>query len=692
MTTNEAQKEQDAPFTLYDCYLGPKAGRYALDLEHRVKGEKVDWTGRAEMTFEVSAARLTLPSPGDVHTVYPPVGAAAYFGDTLPYVAFNRRSLPWERSVARATTDGDRRTPWLALVVLTANDLASATLRTAPASALTDTADKAALYSPWTDEALADSFTLTDDEKKLSLKLLELDAGLFRKVCPTRAELRLLAHVREVDTRGKRDGDARATGEYALLMANRLPQTGVHTAAVVSLEGWGAWLDDANYHKDQAKVRLVVLHSWQFTSVEGVGTCAAWVKDRLDVGAFTFGDAHLPADDADLRATLAEGYTPVAWQPDDKPDARTFAWYRGPLAPVSLDAFADDSAPFDKADAALVVDERTGMVDLSYASAWQVGRLAALASSSFADAARAWSQTRHQEAVRLEEIRREHDPGAADVTPRTFGEDLIECLKNLDATEAKPGASLAHVRTMADWLARLALLELVPFRYLVPSDKLLGREQLRVFYLDPRWLDALTDGALSVGVASLKRRDMLRSNRGLVRRALRWLMARQRAVARGEKLTRPGAGALDATLKPLAGFLLRSQLVKSFPGVEIEVWEGSRKLDFLRLDTVAEGVLFGLVEGSPTRVVVREPREGLRFGAVDKKLSERDDKGVTVTGGAKYDVSARGDAQAPGVIDLGALAAQMNKRGRDDLSSALFALQWLLPPQDVEIPWKSPAR
>ena len=55
-------------------------------------------------------------------------------------------------------------------------------------------------------------------------------------------------------------------------------------------------------------------------------------------------------------------------------------------------------------------------------------------------------------------------------------------------------------------------------------------------------------------------------------------------------------------------------------------------------------------------------------------------------------MSARGDAQAPGVVDLDALAAQVNKRGRDDLGSALFALQWLLPPQDVEIPWKSTPR
>ena len=49
------------------------------------------------------------------------------------------------------------------------------------------------------------------------------------------------------------------------------------------------------------------------------------------------------------------------------------------------------------------------------------------------------------------------------------------------------------------FLARLRLLEGVPFSYLVPDAELIPTETIRFFYLDRNATDALVQGALSVG-------------------------------------------------------------------------------------------------------------------------------------------------------------------------------------------------
>ena len=46
------------------------------------------------------------------------------------------------------------------------------------------------------------------------------------------------------------------------------------------------------------------------------------------------------------------------------------------------------------------------------------------------------------------------------------------------------------------WLARLRMLEGVPFQHLVPDAELLPPESIRFFHLDREWTDALTQGCL----------------------------------------------------------------------------------------------------------------------------------------------------------------------------------------------------
>jgi len=59
------------------------------------------------------------------------------------------------------------------------------------------------------------------------------------------------------------------------------------------------------------------------------------------------------------------------------------------------------------------------------------------------------------------------------------------------------------------WLASLLLLKNIPFQNIVPDTGLVPAESLKFFYIDFSWIDALMDGALSVGRngGSCKRRQ-----------------------------------------------------------------------------------------------------------------------------------------------------------------------------------------
>jgi hypothetical protein len=61
---------------------------------------------------------------------------------------------------------------------------------------------------------------------------------------------------------------------------------------------------------------------------------------------------------------------------------KTVSWYRGPLIPVPPEQLSDHFCP--TADAALAYVPEDGMFDVTYAAAFQLGRLLGLQSGHFA--------------------------------------------------------------------------------------------------------------------------------------------------------------------------------------------------------------------------------------------------------------------------------------------------------------------
>ena len=187
-------------------------GAYTLSVTQRLDppGQSVDPLTKH---LVVTGPRFTLP-PDQPLSFFPPENATGAFSTRLPQVVLRRRTLPWERYIDRGEPD----LPWLALVVLADGEGQLTTGQPVDTTGLPD-------------PDLRDSDTrdvLTVTERVVS------------RVFPSKQDLPWLCHVREVDLSDTELALGDDDGWLAVVLANRLPQPGVHyTACLVSLEGHG---------------------------------------------------------------------------------------------------------------------------------------------------------------------------------------------------------------------------------------------------------------------------------------------------------------------------------------------------------------------------------------------------------------------------------------------------------------------
>jgi len=138
--------------------------------------------------------------------------------------------------------------------------------------------------------------------------------------------------------------------------------------------------------------RLVLLHSWTFTC-EGDGTFRQLMQG-LDVGMIGDTDPASKLTVADTGHILL-GVT-------DRLGAPEQSWYRGPL--VSQPLTRDPLGPYHSADQARRVVAETGAENISYACAFETGRLLAAADGRLAQELMRWRRTAFRASARTTSI------------------------------------------------------------------------------------------------------------------------------------------------------------------------------------------------------------------------------------------------------------------------------------------------
>ena len=551
----------------------------------------------AAAKFVVSGPRFSI-ADSEVESVFPPSGASGLFDQALPNIILKSDTLPWERSPLQQARS-ENSPPWVALLVLSADD---------PVIQSTKTVAEARRGDPEPGES--DSAAVVTIQVALDLLL---------KILPAKEELGMLAHVRQVAPAGD---EANPLPARSVVLANRLPTAGkAMTAHLVSLE---RLYDENGFVNTPAAdpVSLISLYRWTFFAESpqfghfeeimgkvnrGSGSDAAGLEFQLPSGQLATDEAGRAA-----KKYLDSGYIPLPHR--FRQGDTSISWYHGPLVPLGsagsvgsasevllTSPQAGASVPALASDELLLCDAATGMFDVSYASAWEIGRLLMLQNTRLAPNLYEWKKAKTRQKKMAAAA------GTVSHLPKPPN----------SAGDADPGDALFDA--IVNWFNQeLVLMGALPFRYLVADDGLLPTESMRFFTIDRLWMDCMIDGAFSVA----------------------------RHTAGDIPLDRELMALISARLTfPASGLLLRSAVVPDFPGMQMEAYAGRGPalppdgsiapptLKLLRKENLAPSVLLALFDASNvTTADFHLPPESLHFGVSITELpgALRDPSNATV--------------------------------------------------------------
>ncbi|MFM6734044.1 MAG: hypothetical protein ACKPJT_00010 [Microcystis panniformis] len=585
------------------------SGIYTVQVEQKVKTRESDkipeQTFSKELIFYVDGHRFAPLTPDAIYAVFPPAGNLGEYSNALPHIILKRSTLPWERTIK--STDPDL--PWLALLLFQESEKPEP--QTIKLKELKATSGN--IKFPKFDREPGQN-----DEDVLTV--IDVPKNILEKILPSEKDLTLLASVNQITD----ENDKPLSEPLATILGNRLPKKGeVSTVYLVALEE--RYDKDGKFDYQGAGpndlIRLVSLASWSFTCVNSKHNFDALLKEiNRDPDTLRLSSKEPPQNPA--KQYLDLGYVPLhhALRQGDK----TVSWYHSPL---STGQSQDNlTAPVAIADELMRYDPNTGMFDVSYAMAWQLGRMLTLQNQPLAVEIFNWKRSKAQD---LHQIQQQvlHLPFQS--TTETNG-DLPTAI--------------------ASWFQDLELLKNVPFNYLVPDTRLLPPESLRFFWVDSYWVDCLQDGAFSVGRVT---KEDLR------------LDVQSRSLRRSK----------TQSDKTITGFLLHSEVVSGWPGLEIEGYVNrvtgtdfvrtDDKLTIIRRDRLSDNILLCFFAGEVKTLDLSLKGSTVNCGVDLINTGTKITKGLRNLDGEQkeghIEVPFRNENLEVGVIDIEGMAKRLRQ-------------------------------
>ncbi len=440
---------------------------------------------------------------------------------------------------------------------------------------------------------------------------LLLTCEQLRAALPAPQDQPFLRHLRQVSTLQNKAAQTLEDGTLLCLFSHRPPPVSSDVQKITLCLVNMAQTIPLQDLPPETTILLPLLHHWSF---------------QQSAGSFDFGHIARGLSAGYLGARksqeplLQQGFIPM--QHHLRGGGQTVSWYRGPLVPIPVQPRA---LPRETglADAYTLYDPACGMLDVSRSAAWQLGRLLTLRSGHFTNTLQKLRSLRTRYLItRQSQLKTSKMLGtdwSLSGSSSQWSQQLdmlcAGCLcstpREREDSTAVPSLDLrqpavwhqasqigaAQQQTVDNWLDNLCLLQDVPFSYLVPDESMLLPESLQLFYLDTGWIAALRQGALSVGRQS--ETDAFHD------------LAFWQAKATVSPPTGP------------QGFLLRSQMVKIWAGLEVYAYTqpaGDTTCRPLRLERLRPDVLLGIFDSAFCRLEFVEPAEELHISCEETRM------------------------------------------------------------------------
>lgn len=715
---------------------GLQARPYTVDVEQPIQAGSESQTLLSHQTFDVVAPKYVLPDNA-IHSVYPPQGHQDGI-EVLPHVIFNDPTLPWERIGSFNAEDlkstdprfedyiGRNRVPWLAVFVFSQDELqldqkdldhdqgifseidefkTNGIKQTPTYTVKMAMNDVPLIKDCVTPIPKPDPNVEKDARGDVVLVPRALFGSLFTQfdkdgkadtTAPDVYPYRFLAHRRDVNSQGMAvSGSATVddSGSFGVVLSHRsapfsLTQPTavfVHLVSIEGVEQMRPW----PIQSDKRFVAMCSLASWSYIALPPE---TPNVRDQFLTlgGSLDLLRPKLNIDDAKklndqqphgprLLQRLNNGYSMSRYR--TQTGETTACFMRGPFIPDDVnDPLESWWTSLSTCGTDLqILDQELGLMDISYSSAWQLGRTLAIADQAFTAALarlrkqifdQAMSDAQKQAIQQVTSFKSKeellktistsvtrigtlHESGllqgpnsmlnrwrrppvkplemtyhGKDIEP--FKQDALdkaalEAASTPDTTDPTQPSDKPYdeynTPYSPDWMLVLRwiydrlFLSSVPAHYLITDASHLLPETLRFFKIDPNWTDALVDGALSLANHIDHQDDHVRC-------------AMKKAFYRF--LATPTSN-LDPHLSypppvPKYGCYIRSELIAKFPDLIVET-EPKAALDhspiLLRHDVVDKGTMLCLFSRAPSssefsRLIFTQPPHQQTFIAADK--------------------------------------------------------------------------
>ena len=669
-----------------------------------------DATLHTEQTFEVAAPRFSLPD-GDVHSTYPPQGHGdeprilphIVFQDPhLPWErdassTDNKNDPEWTRN----------RVPWLALLSFSIGDdginaglneltlspdLLSGPNTIFPAT-MTQPVTQSATYSvnmsmndlwsmaptvvtpiyakesnePVDGSTTADIVFVPADLFTTFFSKYDLSGAVVPgQTSPDVSRYKYLAHVRNVHTAGMADSGVSEDGLFSIVVGHRAgpititkPTTVVvHLVSIENIEaGIKFPLNAAGIPPKTTHVGLASLYSWSYQCLPPLSIS---LSDRLENLGSTLNYLRAPDPSATIKTPtpiqqrvidrLKDGYSLTHYRTSTGDNA--VALNRGPFTPTRVsNPLATFTGAMDKSSMfgtdLQILDNEIGIMNITYSTAWQLGKTMAIGDRVFASALMRIRSTIHALALNAAKkellsssfkgkksvagslnssVRSLHllndGTKSADLSNR-WNRSLPE---GADLSLANPemrrlfenhvehqtltiASAVKETQTPEDedvklynelnvpkspdwaivlkWILDKTHLVNIPAHYLIPDPTFLPKESLKFFFVDPNWLHCFIDGALSIANHIEQDVDTIRSS---IKRIIKKYLEDEY----------PDLGIAPSV--PIFGFLLNSVVVTQYPDLVVTapLPAGSKKAQLVRQENISKDVLLVLLDREPS--------------------------------------------------------------------------------------------
>lgn len=535
-----------------------------------------------------------------IDSVFPPAASIGDFSLMFPLIVLNRSTLPWERH-AQAKAEN---VPWLALILISEDEITG-----------NNKEQKQVVFhikkTDWESDTTKIKFEdakSTPTQKDELISVIAAPPEFFKDRIANLTELTYLSHVRSKEN----DPDK------AVVICNKLPKKDkkniLHLVSlensfvngkfigkkdstgnigIVTLKSWEFFcndhfiitkevIDHNTFSTDLNKILNAMTDSEYFSdndlfkAIDKTSECLhvtltidQVLKEKI-LTAFRVG--HLPDILKHLNRTPCflqlnkedehskQGFIPIKYT--FKTGIQVDALYRGPLTPVIAPA---DNEIIIHSDEALRYFSDAQKLDISYAAAWELGKLLALQNKNFSTALYQWKRACYQ---------------ALKTDLNNFTAITCPVPPTVKAWFKDPSTGIINDP------------KIIPFNYLVPDPSIIPFESIRFFKIDNNWLKYFVDGAFSIARISKAELELDKKLYSIF-----------------EFLQVP---AITRT-----GFVLHSLAVGGWP--DMVIYSGTKDNVPYRKDRLSKNLLFCFFNSEISAVTIYQKQQSVHFGVKSER-------------------------------------------------------------------------